>query len=299
MGYGIDHVRLCRSSFAPVWPSRISSVGIVGPVGSGSSCGLRLCLPDSKVRDAGGPVACGRTSKSRFACFPPMTALPTSPQAQRRQQREDRLKGVPAARKTTGDFRGPAAGPAREPVASPTIRNAVDGRRRRPVVGPGRATLWWRGRASRQAIRRPQADRKGRAMVRLLETDVRTRDVLGWKGVHLFHFHSSSCSQKTRIVLNLKGVDWQAHPIDLPGGENLSERYLGINPRGLVPTLVIDGEIHIESNDIVSLIDRRFPVPRLIPEGREAEMAELLRHEDDLHLDLRTITFRYTQPRPR
>ena len=136
-------------------------------------------------------------------------------------------------------------------------------------------------------------------MVRLLETDVRTRDVLGWKGVHLFHFHSSSCSQKTRIVLNLKGVDWQAHPIDLPGGENLSERYLGINPRGLVPTLVIDGEIHIESNDIVSLIDRQFPVPRLIPEGREAEMAELLRHEDDLHLDLRTITFRYTQPRPR
>ncbi len=136
-------------------------------------------------------------------------------------------------------------------------------------------------------------------MVQLLEADIRTRDVLGWKGVHLFHFHSSSCSQKTRIVLNLKGVDWQAHPIDLPAGENLSERFLGINPRGLVPTLVIDGEIHIESNDIVSLIDRRFPAPRLIPEGREAEMAELLRHEDDLHHDLRTITFRYTQPRPR
>ena len=136
-------------------------------------------------------------------------------------------------------------------------------------------------------------------MVQLLEADIRTRDVLGWKGVHLFHFHSSSCSQKTRIVLNLKGVDWQAHPIDLPAGENLSERFLGINPRGLVPTLVIDGEIHIESNDIVSLIDRRFPEPRLIPEGREAEMAELLRHEDDLHHDLRTITFRYTQPRPR
>ena len=136
-------------------------------------------------------------------------------------------------------------------------------------------------------------------MVRLLETDIRTRDVLGWKGVHLFHFHSSSCSQKTRIVLNLKGVDWQAHPVDLPGGENLSERFLGINPRGLVPTLVFDGEVHIESNDILALLDRRFPVPQLIPEGRDAEMADLLRHEDDLHHDLRTITFRYTQPRPR
>ncbi len=136
-------------------------------------------------------------------------------------------------------------------------------------------------------------------MVQLLETDIRTRDVLGWQGVHLFHFHGSSCSQKTRIVLNLKGVDWQAHPVDLPKGENLSERFLGINPRGLVPTLVLDGEVHIESNDIVSLLDRRFPAPRLIPEGREADMAELLRHEDDLHHDLRTISFRFTQPRPR
>ena len=136
-------------------------------------------------------------------------------------------------------------------------------------------------------------------MVQLLETDIRTRDVLGWKGVHLFHFHGSSCSQKTRIVLNLKGVEWEAHPIDLPKGENLSARFLGINPRGLVPTLVVDGEVHIESNDIVTLLDRRFPAPRLIPEGREADMAGLLRHEDDLHHDLRTISFRFTQPRPR
>ena len=136
-------------------------------------------------------------------------------------------------------------------------------------------------------------------MVQLLETDIRTRDVLGWKGVHLFHFHGSSCSQKTRIVLNLKRVEWEAHPIDLPRGENLSARFLGINPRGLVPTLVVDGEVHIESNDIVTLLDRRFPAPRLIPEGREADMAGLLRHEDDLHHDLRTISFRFTQPRPR
>ena len=136
-------------------------------------------------------------------------------------------------------------------------------------------------------------------MVQLLETDIRTRDVLGWKGVHLFHFHGSSCSQKTRIVLNLKRVEWEAHPIDLPKGENLSARFLGINPRGLVPTLVVDGEVHIESNDIVTLLDRRFPAPRLIPEGREADMAGLLRHEDDLHHDLRTISFRFTQPRPR
>ena len=132
-------------------------------------------------------------------------------------------------------------------------------------------------------------------MVQLLETDIRTREVLGWKGVHLFHFHGSSCSQKTRIVLNLKGVDWESHPVDLPKNENLTDWYLGINPRGLVPTLVIDGNVHIESNDIIGLLDQRFEDPPLVPEGRQSEMADMLRLEDDLHLDLRTITFRYTQ----
>ena len=136
-------------------------------------------------------------------------------------------------------------------------------------------------------------------MVQLLESDIQTTDVLGWEGVHLFHFHASSCSQKTRIVLNLKGVEWQSHPVDISRDENLNGRFLGINPRGLVPVLVIDGAVHIESNDIVSLLDARFPEPRLIPEGREAEMAELLRHEDDLHHDLRTISFRFTHKRPR
>lgn len=134
-------------------------------------------------------------------------------------------------------------------------------------------------------------------MVQLLECDIRTTEVFDWKGLHLFHFHGSSCSQKLRVFLKLKGIQWEAHHVNLGTGENHSEFYLGINPRGLVPTLVIDGEIHIESNDIITLLDKRFPENRLIPPGMETQMAALLHYEDDLHLDLRTITFRFTQPR--
>ena len=36
-----------------------------------------------------------------------------------------------------------------------------------------------------------------------------------------------------------------------------------------------------------------FPQPRLIPQGHETEVAALLHHEDDLHLDLRTLSFRF------
>jgi glutathione S-transferase len=130
-------------------------------------------------------------------------------------------------------------------------------------------------------------------MVQLVDSDIKTREVLGWKGIHVLHYSGSSCSQKLRIFLNLKGIAWESHPIDLHANENFTPWFLGINPRGLVPVLVHDGEVHIESNDIISYLEQAFPTPRLIPSGHESEVAALLKHEDDLHLDLRTLSFRF------
>ena len=130
-------------------------------------------------------------------------------------------------------------------------------------------------------------------MVQLVDSDIKTREVLGWKGIHVLHFAGSSCSQKLRVFLNLKGIEWQSHPVDLPNYENMQPWFLGINPRGLVPVLVDDGAVHIESNDIIQHLEKKFPEPRLIPPGHESEVASLLHHEDDLHLDLRTLSFRF------
>src|SRR6187431_2140939 len=130
-------------------------------------------------------------------------------------------------------------------------------------------------------------------MVQLIDSDIRTDEVLGWKGVHVLHFRGSSCSQKLRIFLNLKSIPWESHPIDLPGNENFRPWFLGVNPRGLVPVLVHDGAVHIESNDIIEYLEQKFPAPKLIPAGHENEVAALLKHEDDLHLDLRTLSFRF------
>jgi glutathione S-transferase len=130
-------------------------------------------------------------------------------------------------------------------------------------------------------------------MVQLIDSDIKTREVLDWKGVHVLHFAGSSCSQKLRIFLNLKNIPWVSHPVDLPGHENMQPWFLGINPRGLVPVLIDDGAVHIESNDIIQYLEKKFPAPKLIPAGHENEVAALLRHEDDLHLDLRTLSFRF------
>jgi glutathione S-transferase len=130
-------------------------------------------------------------------------------------------------------------------------------------------------------------------MVQLVDSDIKTREVLGWKGAHVLHFMGSSCSQKLRVFLNLKKIPWHSHPIDLPNNENMQPWFLGINPRGLVPVLVHDGAVHIESNDIIEHLEQKFPQPKLIPPGHESEVAKLLKHEDDLHLDLRTLSFRF------
>ncbi len=130
-------------------------------------------------------------------------------------------------------------------------------------------------------------------MTKLIKEDIRTEEVFEWRGLNLIHFSGSSCSQKTRIFLSLKGIDWVSHHVDLTSGENHSDWFLGINPRGLVPILVDDGEVHIESNDIIQYLEEKFPEPKLIPEGYKTLTSELLKEEDDLHLDIRNVSFRF------
>lgn len=134
-------------------------------------------------------------------------------------------------------------------------------------------------------------------MVKLFEEDIKTKEVLGWQGLHLFHFSGSSCSQKTRIFLNLKNIDWQGHEVDLIAQKNFDPWFLGISPRGLVPALVHNGEVHIESNDICVYLDDRFPAITLIPTEKRDAIISGLREEDNLHIDIRNITMRFFIPK--
>ena len=134
-------------------------------------------------------------------------------------------------------------------------------------------------------------------MVKLVDTDIKTREVTHWKGLHLLNFSDSSCSQKTRIALNLKKIQWTSHSINLGLQENYSPWFLGINPRGLVPVLVHDGAVHIESNDILTYLDNTFKDRPLIPEDKRDYIKKYLLLEDQLHMDLRTLTMRFLVPK--
>ena len=81
--------------------------------------------------------------------------------------------------------------------------------------------------------------------------------------IELYHNDMSTCSQKARLALAEKGLDWTGHHLKLRDGDQHAPEYLALNPNGVVPTLVHDGNIIIESTVINEYIDRAFPDPPL------------------------------------
>ena len=114
-------------------------------------------------------------------------------------------------------------------------------------------------------------------MVKIPSGEIRTKEILDWKGIHLFHFRGSSCSQKLRIYLNLKKINWTPHSINLAAGKNYSDWFLGINPKGLIPVLVDNGHVEIESNDILEYLEKKFPETPLSPHSSQTEINKLLK----------------------
>jgi len=95
-------------------------------------------------------------------------------------------------------------------------------------------------------------------------------------GVHLYHFSQSLCSQKVRQVLDEKGVRWEGHVILLPAYEQYEPDYVRINPRCVVPTLVRDGKVTTDSENILRYVERTFTDgPSLVPE--DADEADLMK----------------------
>ena len=83
--------------------------------------------------------------------------------------------------------------------------------------------------------------------------------------LELYTTPQSTCSQKVRTALAEKGLDWTMRHVALDRDENLTERYLAMNPNGVVPTLVHDGVVVIDSTVITEYLEDVFPTPALRP----------------------------------
>jgi hypothetical protein len=66
--------------------------------------------------------------------------------------------------------------------------------------------------------------------------------------IELHHFGFSTCSQKLRLVLAEKGVEFSSREINLMAGEQHDPEYVKLNPKHVVPTLVHAGRVFVESS---------------------------------------------------
>jgi glutathione S-transferase len=80
----------------------------------------------------------------------------------------------------------------------------------------------------------------------------------------LYHGRTSVCAIKARIALAEKGLDWQGRLLTLRG-DQFDPEYLKLNPNAVVPTLVHDDKVIIESAVILYYLDDAFAEPPLMP----------------------------------
>ncbi|MDU9403276.1 maleylacetoacetate isomerase [Pseudomonas sp. zfem004] len=89
--------------------------------------------------------------------------------------------------------------------------------------------------------------------------------------MELFTYYRSTSSYRVRIALALKGLDYQALPVNLLKGEQRGGDYLALNPQGRVPALRIDGgELLVQSPAIIEYLEEVYPQPALLPAAAEA-----------------------------
>lgn len=107
--------------------------------------------------------------------------------------------------------------------------------------------------------------------------------------MELYHTAHSTCSQKVRMTLAEKGLpergkDWVEHDVDLGKFQQLTPEYLRLNPNGVVPTFVHDGQVMIESSAILEYLDEVVPEPPLMPSEpvERARLRAWMRYVDEV-----------------
>src|SRR5882757_8418597 len=101
----------------------------------------------------------------------------------------------------------------------------------------------------------------------------------------LYNAPQSTCSQRVRFTLHEKGLTYSELRLDLFSGDQLRPEYLKINPNAVVPSLVHNGSVIIDSAVIIEYLNEVFPEPAaLVPQDAvaRAAMRSLIRYIDEV-----------------
>jgi len=110
----------------------------------------------------------------------------------------------------------------------------------------------------------------------------------------LHHNALSTCSQKVRLVLAEKALPFESVEVDLVSGAQHDPAYAKLNPNHVVPTLVADGTVLIESSLINEYLEDAHPETPLLPEdpvGRHAARLWVKRIDEKVHPAAGVVTY--------
>ena len=101
----------------------------------------------------------------------------------------------------------------------------------------------------------------------------------------LYNALQSTCSQRVRYTLHYKNINYSMEILDLFSGDQLKPEYLSINPNGVVPALVHDGKIVLDSSVIIEYLEdinlNHNPLRPLEPVNA-AKMRAMIRYFDEV-----------------
>lgn len=75
----------------------------------------------------------------------------------------------------------------------------------------------------------------------------------------LYNYFRSTTSYRTRIAMNLKGLDYNYIAVDLAQDKQLESAFKSINPQGLVPVLEADDLLLYQSPAILEWLEETYP----------------------------------------
>ena len=109
----------------------------------------------------------------------------------------------------------------------------------------------------------------------------------------LYHGITSVCSVKVRLGLAEMGLEYESEVLNLPAGDQHHPDYLKLNRDGVVPTLIDDGHVLVESNLILEHLDRVHNGSGLMPSEpfAQANARHWLHRCLALHDAINTLTF--------
>jgi ganglioside-induced differentiation-associated protein 1 len=112
--------------------------------------------------------------------------------------------------------------------------------------------------------------------------------------LELYHHGSSACAAKVRFALAEKRLPWTSRYVDILKGEQFTPTFLALNPKAIVPVLVHDISVIVESTVICEYLEETFPAHPIYPRApvERARVREWTKAVDEeLHPACSAITY--------